>query len=47
MIITWSMRSPCAPRRPVIRNVPIEKIVTNQMQPRSDMGDLTELDRLH
>ncbi len=30
-------------RTPVIRNIPIEKIVTNQMQPRRDMGDLREL----
>jgi ParB family chromosome partitioning protein len=30
-------------RTPVIRNIPIEKIVTNQMQPRRDMGDLSEL----
>jgi ParB family chromosome partitioning protein len=30
-------------RTPVIRNIPIEKIVTNQMQPRRDMGDLAEL----
>ncbi len=30
-------------RTPVIRNVPIDKIVPNQMQPRRDMGDLTEL----
>ena len=30
-------------RTPVIRNIPIEKIVTNQMQPRRDMGDLKEL----
>jgi ParB family chromosome partitioning protein len=30
-------------KTPVIRNIPIEKISTNQMQPRRDMGDLTEL----
>ena len=30
-------------KTPVIRNVPIEKIVPNQMQPRRDMGDLAEL----
>jgi ParB family transcriptional regulator, chromosome partitioning protein len=30
-------------KTPVIRNIPIEKIVTNQMQPRRDMGDLAEL----
>lgn len=30
-------------KTPVIRNIPIEKIVTNQMQPRRDMGDLSEL----
>ena len=30
-------------KTPVIRNIPIEKIITNQMQPRRDMGDLTEL----
>jgi ParB family chromosome partitioning protein len=30
-------------RTPVIRNIPIEKIVANQMQPRRDMGDLKEL----
>lgn len=30
-------------KTPVIRNIPIEKIVTNQMQPRRDMGDLKEL----
>jgi len=30
-------------KTPVIRNVPIDKIVPNQMQPRRDMGDLTEL----
>jgi len=30
-------------KTPVIRNIPIEKIITNQMQPRRDMGDLAEL----
>jgi ParB family chromosome partitioning protein len=30
-------------KTPVIRNIPIEKIVANQMQPRRDMGDLAEL----
>ncbi len=30
-------------KTPVIRNIPIEKIITNQMQPRRDMGDLSEL----
>ncbi len=30
-------------KTPVIRNIPIEKIVPNQMQPRHDMGDLSEL----
>ena len=30
-------------KTPVIRNIPIEKVVTNQMQPRRDMGDLKEL----
>ncbi|HOW45143.1 MAG TPA: ParB/RepB/Spo0J family partition protein [Candidatus Aminicenantes bacterium] len=30
-------------KTPVIRNVPVEKILTNQMQPRRDMGDLKEL----
>ena len=30
-------------KTPVIRNVPIEKILANQMQPRRDMGDLSEL----
>jgi ParB family transcriptional regulator, chromosome partitioning protein len=30
-------------RTPVIRNIPVEKIVPNQMQPRRDMGDLAEL----
>ncbi|HUU06005.1 MAG TPA: ParB/RepB/Spo0J family partition protein [Patescibacteria group bacterium] len=30
-------------KTPVIRNIPIEKIVANQIQPRRDMGDLTEL----
>jgi len=30
-------------KTPVIRNIPIEKIVPNQMQPRRDMGDLAEL----
>ncbi len=30
-------------KTPVIRNIPIEKIVPNQMQPRRDMGDLSEL----
>jgi ParB family chromosome partitioning protein len=30
-------------KTPVIRNIPIEKILTNQMQPRRDMGDLVEL----
>ncbi|MBU4307501.1 MAG: ParB/RepB/Spo0J family partition protein [Candidatus Aminicenantes bacterium] len=30
-------------KTPVIRNIPIEKISANQMQPRRDMGDLAEL----
>jgi ParB family chromosome partitioning protein len=30
-------------KTPIIRNIPIEKIITNQMQPRRDMGDLSEL----
>lgn len=30
-------------KTPVIRNIPIEKIMANQMQPRRDMGDLAEL----
>jgi ParB family chromosome partitioning protein len=30
-------------KTPVIRNIPIEKITPNQMQPRRDMGDLSEL----
>jgi ParB family chromosome partitioning protein len=30
-------------KTPVVRNIPIEKIVPNQMQPRRDMGDLSEL----
>ena len=30
-------------KTPVIRNVPVEKILANQMQPRRDMGDLKEL----
>lgn len=30
-------------KTPVTRNIPIEKIITNQLQPRKDMGDLTEL----
>ncbi len=30
-------------KTPVIRNIPIEKIFPNQMQPRRDMGDLAEL----
>jgi len=30
-------------KTPVIRNIPIEKIIPNQMQPRRDMGDLSEL----
>jgi ParB family chromosome partitioning protein len=30
-------------KTPVIRNIPIEKIIANQMQPRRDMGDLAEL----
>lgn len=30
-------------RTPVIRNIPVEKILPNGMQPRRDMGDLKEL----
>ncbi len=30
-------------KTPVIRNIPVEKILPNQMQPRRDMGDLKEL----
>ena len=30
-------------KTPVTRNIPIEKIITNQLQPRKDMGDLKEL----
>jgi ParB family chromosome partitioning protein len=30
-------------KTPVTRNIPIEKIIPNQMQPRKDMGDLKEL----
>jgi ParB family transcriptional regulator, chromosome partitioning protein len=30
-------------KTPVTRNIPIEKIVPNQLQPRKDMGDLLEL----
>jgi ParB family chromosome partitioning protein len=30
-------------KTPITRNIPIEKIITNQLQPRKDMGDLTEL----
>jgi ParB family chromosome partitioning protein len=30
-------------KTPVIRNIPIEKIMPNAMQPRRDMGDLLEL----
>jgi len=30
-------------KTPVTRNIPIEKIIINQLQPRKDMGDLTEL----
>ena len=30
-------------RTAVIRNIPVEKILTNVMQPRKDMGDLTDL----
>jgi ParB family chromosome partitioning protein len=30
-------------RTPVIRNMPLEKIVTNISQPRKDFGDITEL----
>jgi len=30
-------------KTPVTRNIPIEKIVANQLQPRKDMGDLNEL----
>lgn len=30
-------------KTPVIRNVPVEKILANQLQPRRDMGDLKEL----
>jgi ParB family chromosome partitioning protein len=30
-------------KTPVTRNIPVEKIIANQLQPRKDMGDLTEL----
>jgi len=30
-------------KTPVIRNIPIDKLVPNAMQPRRDMGDLAEL----
>jgi len=30
-------------KTPIIRNIPIEKINTNQMQPRRDMGNIAEL----
>jgi ParB family chromosome partitioning protein len=30
-------------KTPVTRNIPVEKIVANQLQPRKDMGDLAEL----
>jgi ParB family chromosome partitioning protein len=30
-------------KTPVTRNIPVEKIVINQLQPRKDMGDLAEL----
>jgi ParB family chromosome partitioning protein len=30
-------------RTPVIRNIPIDRIVTNTLQPRKDFGDLTEM----
>jgi ParB family transcriptional regulator, chromosome partitioning protein len=30
-------------KTPVTRNIPIEKIIPNQLQPRKDMGDLKEL----
>jgi ParB family chromosome partitioning protein len=30
-------------KTPVTRNIPIDKIIANQLQPRKDMGDLTEL----
>jgi ParB family transcriptional regulator, chromosome partitioning protein len=30
-------------KTPVTRNIPIEKIIPNQLQPRKDMGDLQEL----
>jgi ParB family chromosome partitioning protein len=30
-------------KTPVTRNIPIEKIIPNQLQPRKDMGDLEEL----
>ncbi|MBN2346119.1 MAG: ParB/RepB/Spo0J family partition protein [Candidatus Aminicenantes bacterium] len=30
-------------KTPVIRNIPVDKIFPNQMQPRRDMGDLSEL----
>lgn len=30
-------------KTPVTRNIPIEKLVPNQLQPRKDMGDLEEL----
>jgi ParB family chromosome partitioning protein len=30
-------------RTPVIRNIPIQKVVTNDQQPRKDLGDLQEM----
>ncbi len=30
-------------KTPVTRNIPIEKLIANQLQPRKDMGDLSEL----
>jgi len=30
-------------RTPVIRNIPLEKIIANEQQPRKDFGDLTEM----
>jgi len=30
-------------KTPVTRNIPIEKLIPNQLQPRKDMGDLVEL----
>lgn len=30
-------------KTPVIRNIPVEKIIANSMQPRRDMGNLSEL----